>query len=174
MKPGHLILKVLWISFILIAFCACCISISSTLEQYYQTLSTTTLIKRHKIMTLPSITFCSKYSVLAEDMLLKCTFGINSEPCLTDKLNISYRRTVSNCIRLNFGSNASILQRSEGEGYPYGYAIYFYIPKKVYLNYALYDNNFLVVESEINNVISPGHQNDVMISKSTHENLGKL
>ena len=124
-------------------------------------------------MTLPAITVCST-QILAEDMLLKCTFGINSEPCLTDKLNISYRRTVSNCIRLNFGSNASILQRSEGEGYLYGYTIWFYIPKKVYLDYALYDNNVLVVESEINNALSPGDQNEVIISKSTHENLGKL
>ena len=127
-------------------------------------------------MPLPSVTICS-YQGNIRDMLLDCDINPNnrSEPCIIDNLNINYLGITYNCIRLNFASdNTTILQKSEDEGRRYGYNIWLYIPNGAYVDFAVNDNKVLAVEGEIINAFSPGDVNDVIIRKSTQENLGKL
>ena len=127
---------------------------------------------------MPSITFCvygrrgnpNSYGV--NDMLLGCDFGIDGGTCLLD--NVTVYSPVPNkmtCLRLNFGKNATILQKTKGEGYEYGYDIILYIPKYADVWLGVTDNNDLVVESDLNKRIIPGDYNHLILSKSIQQSL---
>ena len=148
-KPGHLILKVLWTPFLLLALAGCFYVVGQTIVQYKEfSYTTMTVIRREPNMTMPSVTICGPLNNenKFERILLGCKFGLVGDSCLQDKL-INYNR---NCVRLNFGSNATILQKSVREGLEYGYFIRLYIPKGAYVLLAVTDNNVLAVNSDIN------------------------
>ena len=89
-----------------------------------------TVVKREVSMIMPSITFCDYGKGNINDMLLDCWFGFSYKRCLKDNVTVyAFGLNKMTCLRFNFGSNATILQKTEGEGIKYGYEIMFYIPK---------------------------------------------
>ena len=84
-------------------------------------------------MTFPSITFCDLQAEnKVQVMPLYCYFGSDFTDCLNDNVTIYFDQIKKDCLRLNFGSNATIPQKTEREGIEYGYEIRLYIP-----NYAV-------------------------------------
>ena len=132
-----------------------------------------TVVKREVPMKMPSLTLCDNQGGKTKDMLLWCYFGTIT--CLEDNVTVYFDVTVYKkvltCIRLNFGSNSTILQKTESEGKIYGYSIMFYIPNEADVLLGVTDNNDLAVQSDINKKIIPGENNEIILSKSKQQKL---
>ena len=130
-----------------------------------------TVVKREIPMTLPSITFCNYEKTSVHDILLGCDFGIVGDTCIQDNVTVYDGPYKMFCIRFNFGSNATILQKSELEGPDLGYKIMLYIPNRAQVWLGLLDNNDLAVDSDIKKKIIPGDYNEITLSKSIQKSL---
>ena len=130
-----------------------------------------TVVKREVPMIMPSITFCDYGGGNINNMILGCYFGIDGGTCLKDNLTVYDGLYKTTCVRFNFGSNATILQNMEREGYNFGYEIRLYLPNYASVWLGFTDNNDLAVRSDINKYIIPGDHNEISLSKSNQQNL---
>ncbi len=123
---------------------------------------------------MPSTTICA-YKGNISKMLLRCDFADGKNNCLIDNFTIyiNVNKITINFIRLNFGKNEQILQKSEGRGMEFGYWVYLYIPKGAIVVFGVTDNNVLAVEDDLIENIKPGDTNMIISSKTTHTNLPK-
>ena len=181
-KPGEIIFKILWAPFLLVAFIASIYVVGKAISQYNSfSFSTMTVITREESLNMPSITICSEGNI--QDMLLYCVLGSTTKLCIQDNLTrfVEFYNVIEsfaiemNCVRLNFGSinNDKItLQQSFGDGWMYGFEMIMYLNRNAY--FGITDNSELIVDSEINNDLSPDSMmNDISLTKISQKRLGK-
>jgi len=154
-----------------VAVSGCGLLVYQAIDQYCQyDVITMTKIHRQKEMTLPAVTICSQ-NENTYDMIIECR-----EPSWTDCTmnNLTlYGRMYNHpkyCVQLNSGTNATELQKQTKEGY-YGYYLTLFQPKKTYLNLAITDNSARVVSEEVREIVYPGEETDVVLSKTVQTAL---
>jgi len=175
-KPGNLLLNVLWVIFYAVAVGGCGLLVYQAIDQYCQfDVITMTKIKREIEMTFPAVTFCSQ-NENTYDMIIKCSLmkGKSGETdfCKMNNLTL-YDKDDGRlyCAQLNYGTNFTELQKAKGAGYQYGYLLILYQPKHSYLNLAFTDNSARVVSEEVREYVYPGQETDVVLSKTVQTAL---
>jgi len=128
-----------------------------------------TKIHRQKEMTLPAVTICSPYEN-TYDMIILC--DIKGQACQMNNLTLYNRNSHPEyCVQFNYGKNATELQKQFKEGYN-GYYFMVYGPKFYpYIRMTFTDNKARVVLEEVRELVYPGQDTDVILSKTVQTAL---
>jgi len=78
----------------------------------------------------------------------------------------------SYCFQLNYGKNATELQKATGEGFRYGYNFTVYQPSSSYIERTVTDNKAQVVRKEVREYVYPGLLTFLALSKIVQTALG--
>lgn len=129
-------------------------------------------------MYLPALTICLAYNnVLSIDQMLVsckynrtsiCSSSIFEEFYLFDDKNFRQKK----CYRINGSDkqkNDTIY--SDQIGYANGLTLKFFLPQDDFLNYLTSDNDVLPVLDELSNVLVPGQEINIIVSKSEKRKL---
>jgi hypothetical protein len=174
-KPGNLFLNVLWVTFYALAVGGCGLLVYQAVDQYCQfDVITMTKIKRDVEMTLPAVTFCSKFEN-NYDMIIDCAHGTSHNGCKIRNLTLYDREgNLSYCVQLNYGTNRTELQKVTGMGWKYGYRLTMYQPWQPDNNFyvAFTDNSARVVHEEAIEYVFAGQETEIVLSKTVQTSLG--
>ncbi len=123
-------------------------------------------------MTLPAVTFCSSDENIY-DMIIDCVHGNSRNSCKMRNLELYDRYgNRSYCFQLNYGKNATELQKATGEGFRYGYNFTVYQPSSSYIERTVTDNKAQVVRKEVREYVYPGLLTFLALSKTVQTALG--
>jgi len=158
-----------------VAVGGCSFLIYQAVEQYCQyDVVTMTKIKRDVEMTLPAVTFCSKFEN-NYNMIIDCAHGTSHNGCKIRNLTLYDRESnLSYCVQLNYGTNTTELQKVTGMGWEYGYRLTMYQPWQPDNNFyvAFTDNSARVVQEEAREYVYSGQETEIVLSKTVQTALG--
>ncbi len=169
-KPGYLFLNILWVIFYAVAVSVCGLLIYQAVDQYYQfDVITMTKIKRETKMKLPAITICSGHAKTSE-MIINC-YESSLKQCKINNLEFYDRKGLPQyCVQLNYGTNITRIQSTEGSEYGYRLDLYKHEEARLYLG--ITDNSARVVSREVREYIFPGQETEYVLYKTVQTSLG--
>ena len=145
-KTERILLKIIWLLFIIISFIACVLMVTKSVNDYFQYEVTTKIETiQTNSMTLPEISICIKKGQQKNESIhiYNCKFGLNNN-CVTSYTSGDYLEYT--CITLNTGLNSSLhpieLIKSDIGGVRNGIEIKMFIPGNDYVNVIITDNKF--------------------------------
>lgn len=170
--------KAMWIIFMVLSYFMFTEMLILNLYTYWQfnVLSRITYVEL-KRMYLPALTICLAYNnVLGiEQMLVSCKYNrtticnstIFEEFYLFDNKQFNKKK----CYRINSSDKQSDTIYSDQIGYVNGLTLKFFLPQDDFFNYLTSDNDVLPVFDELSNVLVPGQEINLILSKSEKRKL---